>query len=261
VDASNMVRFLCLDMFHPECVDVYASSLPVNTALAGYTCPTCDKTILPTSSNTSVLAQQIKKAFANSPWALRVLGSSEEENVDLNTPPDTQKLQETSQLPSSSPTLATSSSPNLSSTPDTTVYATPSQPDTHTTTNLKDPLDPLAYHPPGSSNTTINIDQPSSVYGMTQHRKAPKPLSTSGAVPYQQMDDEDEDKYRRKGLLQLFAALGLVSTPANADSKRGVQLDMKKVTMIFAGFATLLILYFLYNVAFSESDPITTPVD
>lgn len=49
---------------------------------------------------------------------------------------------------------------------------------------------------------------------MTSHRKAPKPLSTSGAASYQQMDDEDEDKYRRKGLLQLFAALGLVYAPS-----------------------------------------------
>lgn len=264
VDANNMVRFLCLDMFHPECIDVYASSLPTNTALAGYTCPTCDKSILPTPSNTSALAQQIRKTFGNSPWAARVLGPSEEENVDLGgSPADTPKYENSLQ---SEPQITSSSSPPTHSvpssnitTPDTSLYATPSQPDIHSTSH-KDPLDPLSYHPPpSSSSTTINIDQHS--YGVTSHRKAPKPLGSSGAVPYQQMDDEDEDKYRRKGFLQLFAALGLVSTPANADAKRGVQLDMKKVTLLFAGFATLFILYFLYNVVTSESDPITTPID
>jgi len=268
VDANNMVRFLCLDMFHPECIDVYASSLPANTAMAGYTCPTCDKPILPAPGNTSVLALEIRKAFAHSPWAARVMGTPDEENVDLSSPAETPKIQQQSQenphssLPPSSPSFHPSLSlPSIPSmTPDTTPYTTPSQPDMHTT-NHRDPLDPLSYHSSPPSSTTINIDQPSSTYGLTSHRKAPKPLASSGSMPYQQMDDEDEDKYRRKGFLQLFAALGLVSTPMNADAKRGVQLDMKKVTMLFAGFATLLIIYFLYNVTFSEEDPITTPID
>ena len=47
----------------------------------------------------------------------------------------------------------------------------------------------------------------------------------------------------------------------NNDSKRGVQLDVRKVTLILAGLATLFILYFMYNVVFSESDPITTQID
>ncbi len=42
-------------------------------------------------------------------------------------------------------------------------------------------------------------------YGMTSHRKAQK-----SSNPYYPQDDEDEDKYRRKGFMQLFAALGLV---------------------------------------------------
>eukprot|EP00026_Physarum_polycephalum_P013636 Phypoly_transcript_14058.p1 GENE.Phypoly_transcript_14058~~Phypoly_transcript_14058.p1 ORF type:complete len:246 (+),score=32.02 Phypoly_transcript_14058:53-790(+) len=173
VDPNNMVRFLCLDMFHPECIDVYASSLPANTALAGYTCPTCDKPILPAPANTSVLAQQIRKVFAHSPWAARVLGSSDIENVDLNSPTDTPKIQPETSQPLDS--LPPSNLPTTPSIPDTTPYTTPSQPDMHTT-NHKDPLDPLSYHPPPSSSTAINIDQPAPpAYGMTSHRKAPKP--------------------------------------------------------------------------------------
>lgn len=253
LNSDNMVRFLCLDMFHPECIDVYASSLPANTALAGITCPTCDKPILPTSGNTSVLAQQIKTTFANSSWANRVLGNTDDDgNIDLQSPVENDK-EDNHFTKSHSPTNSNSSPPDS--------HYNHNSPDIQTKeTHNRDPLDPLSYHPPPQSypaSTTITIDQPSSssLHGMASHRKATKPLSSSGA-PYP-MDDEDEDKYRKKGLMQLFAALGLVST--SLDGKRG-GLDPKILTLIFAGFATIIVIVFLYYV-FSDSDSITVEDD
>lgn len=251
---SNMVRFLCLDMFHPECIDVYASSLPGNTALAGYTCPTCDKPILPASDNTSVLAQQIKKTFAHSGWAERVLGASEGD-IDLSSPSENQKFEEN---------ISDATPPSISSQP--TSHFNSHNSDLHTKDEPRDPLDPLSYHVPSTqqnyqATTTINIDQPSaSSYGVVpshHSRKATKPLlGTSGPATYP-IDDEDEDKYRKKGLLQLFTALGLVSTSASLDGKRGV--DPKVLTLTFAAIATLIILVFLYYAIFSEAD-ITTEI-
>src|SRR5436305_422017 len=34
-------------MFHPECLDVHASSLPPHTAKAGYLCPSCTVSYIP----------------------------------------------------------------------------------------------------------------------------------------------------------------------------------------------------------------------
>jgi hypothetical protein len=42
LDSTHFLNhLLLLDMFHAECVDVHAASLPAHTAKAGYVCPTC----------------------------------------------------------------------------------------------------------------------------------------------------------------------------------------------------------------------------
>ncbi|KAL6043851.1 Zinc finger protein-like 1, variant 2 [Balamuthia mandrillaris] len=67
---DNVLRLLCLDMFHPECIDVHAASFPPNTAQAGFTCPSCPKGIIPSSSAdlSSPLAQQLLRHLNNAPW-------------------------------------------------------------------------------------------------------------------------------------------------------------------------------------------------
>jgi len=279
LNSDNMVRFLCLDMFHPECIDVYASSLPVTTAQAGYTCPTCDKPMLPPQNNTSTLAQQVRKAFAQSSWANRVMGSSPEPN---GTPDSAQNdkhhFEDKQPLLSNEPNNTNSHNHPSVTLGEPTPYTNPPIPSTsdkplYTTEDPSGglhPLDPLSYHPPPSTSshniypsTTININptslnaSSSSMYGMASHRKAQKP-STSSLSP---LDDEDEDKYKKKGFMQLFAALGLVTTPTGSDTKRGVGLDPKRVTLFFAAIATLVVFFFLYFVVFIEPDPITTEVE
>ncbi|EGG13803.1 hypothetical protein DFA_11564 [Cavenderia fasciculata] len=63
-------------LFHPECIDVYASTLPQTTALAGYSCPSCKKPILPPSDKVDPLSQSIRKAFMLSSWADSILNIS-----------------------------------------------------------------------------------------------------------------------------------------------------------------------------------------
>ncbi|KYQ89376.1 hypothetical protein DLAC_10037 [Tieghemostelium lacteum] len=75
LNSENSVRLCCYHIFHPECIDVYANSLPPNTTSAGYVCPKCSKPIIPNNESNSPLAQNIKKIFSISPWAEIILHS------------------------------------------------------------------------------------------------------------------------------------------------------------------------------------------
>eukprot|EP01087_Luapelamoeba_hula_P013331 TRINITY_DN3808_c4_g1_i1.p1 TRINITY_DN3808_c4_g1~~TRINITY_DN3808_c4_g1_i1.p1 ORF type:complete len:251 (+),score=34.69 TRINITY_DN3808_c4_g1_i1:134-886(+) len=68
ITEDNVLRLMCLHLFHPECIDVHASSFPPNTAQAGFTCPTCSKPIIPPPSNHSDLARAIQQHLQQAPW-------------------------------------------------------------------------------------------------------------------------------------------------------------------------------------------------
>lgn len=69
---------LCLptDVFHWECVDAYARNFPPNTAPAGYTCPSCNTSIFPSSNMISPVAETLRKYLASVNWARAGLGLS-----------------------------------------------------------------------------------------------------------------------------------------------------------------------------------------
>lgn len=68
VNEDNVLRLMCLHLFHPECIDVHASSFPPNTAQAGFICPNCPKPIIPPPNATSPLARLILEHIKNAPW-------------------------------------------------------------------------------------------------------------------------------------------------------------------------------------------------
>lgn len=66
--SENVIRLMCFDLFHPECLDVYASSLPPHTAKAGYLCPSCAKPIFPADTD-NPMAVKIKEYLSQAAWA------------------------------------------------------------------------------------------------------------------------------------------------------------------------------------------------
>jgi len=72
-DSENSIRLCCYHLFHPECIDVYAATLPESTSLFGYPCPKCSGPILPENGNESTLANTIRNKFSMSMWAENIL--------------------------------------------------------------------------------------------------------------------------------------------------------------------------------------------
>jgi len=69
---DNVLRLTCYDMFHPECLDVQAATLPPHTAKAGYLCSVCSKPIFPPDGENPIafkLNQHLEKAS----WATNLL--------------------------------------------------------------------------------------------------------------------------------------------------------------------------------------------
>ncbi|XP_062503807.1 zinc finger protein-like 1 homolog isoform X2 [Corticium candelabrum] len=73
---GDVLRFVCYDIFHINCLDRYARSLPLNTAPAGYTCPTCKSGIFPAENLVSPVADVVRRQLAELPWARAGLGLS-----------------------------------------------------------------------------------------------------------------------------------------------------------------------------------------
>eukprot|EP00127_Corallochytrium_limacisporum_P003108 Clim_evm37s146 gene=Clim_evmTU37s146 len=76
-DGRETVRLLCYDIFHWECLNNYAASLPFTTAPAGYTCPKCNKSIIPSQHSASPVAVALKEKLQRSEWSRRLMGVME----------------------------------------------------------------------------------------------------------------------------------------------------------------------------------------
>jgi hypothetical protein len=58
-----------IDVFHWSCLDKYASSLPANTAPAGYQCPKCKECLFPPSNLVSPVVEMLKSKLETVEWA------------------------------------------------------------------------------------------------------------------------------------------------------------------------------------------------
>jgi hypothetical protein len=88
---------LYIDLFHPECIDVYASSLPAHTAKAGYLCPVCSvsisssdshiviqKPLFPSDDN-NPLAQHLNNHLSEAAWSKSMITVKPDTSINQQT--------------------------------------------------------------------------------------------------------------------------------------------------------------------------------
>jgi len=72
---GDVIRLPCLDLFHTACVDKQCSAMPETTALAGYTCVTCQAPLIPPENASGPIAQRLRSVYADTAWMRRITAS------------------------------------------------------------------------------------------------------------------------------------------------------------------------------------------
>jgi hypothetical protein len=227
VTPDNVLRLTCLHMFHPECIDVHCASFPPNTAQAGFTCPTCQKPIIPPPGSSSPLAQTLLKHLDNAPWLDTIKpkadGHRDHVVMELGDMSAIQhELDEDSYL---ARRLGLGPEP-------------PSNPGSQD----------LASFDIGSNKAGGSLE------GITS-RKAPLrgPLDSGG--PADPSYDVDDNKYEKHSIGQLWKNLSTPETkkmslppPSTAPKKppRRMRITMRKILFLFAILSTLMTVAMLH---------------
>jgi len=218
ITPDNVLRLTCLDMFHPECIDVHCASLPPTTVQSGFTCPTCQTPIVPPPGASSPLAQALLKHLEHAPWMEsssyphRANGRGGGGGVVLDVD-------------------------------DLSAIRHELDEDAFLSRRLLGPEPPSN---PGSHDVTIDILK-SGAEGITS-RKALLRGPLDGELPEGHYD-VDDNKYEKHSISQLWKNLATpemkktsLPSPATAPKKapRRIRLTMKNALFLFALLSTLI---------------------
>ncbi|XP_053205212.1 zinc finger protein-like 1 [Panonychus citri] len=181
---NDCVRLICYHIFHWNCLNNYANSLPSNTAPGGYSCPDCTKTIFPPTELNSPIANHLRKLLSTVKWSRAGLGlplietnSPKTPNSSHNKPqPKTYETYEKTNLNENVQLVSAASANSLKSQP------------THVPVNVNHISD------------YVNCDE---VNFVTNARKFHH-VSSINPNNANTFLDIDDDKYRRKTPLELI---------------------------------------------------------
>jgi len=231
-NTHDTLRFMCLHQLHKECVAMRASTFSSNTPINQITCPACEKALVPPPEVVEPLAVNIREQLRPLAW-VHARGS---------IPPETVPESIHTAKPSTPTPTPTPNVPDQKvTTPQSSLTPTP-------------PTPSAAATPPSSTTATTNL-QP---YYRKQLQQQQQPS---------QLDEDEEDKYRKRGIVDIFTGLmsgetsttsgsaSLISsvsstTPtsllpvSSSSSKIGAKpakasLNVKRFVALFALFSTL----------------------
>jgi len=271
-----------LHLSHLSCIDKYGGSLPANTALAGFQCPNCNKSMIPPIESDTELANNVRQKLSKFLWIANQLQhyQQHQREVSQNSNHQSHSDKDTplSKLHSVPPTKSTIL-PQLN----TPIFKATK---TSLPQNINNTTAPNNFNSNGSQGQVINSSTSNNVY--SAHSTIGRPLDTPITTPTsttnpigpidsfhsaqvnipggikdrkgqslsvsQQkavmdpypVDDEEENKYRKKSFLKLFEFMGLVTrTPPTQNSKGGPKLNFKRILLLVALISTLLVVIML----------------
>lgn len=200
---DKVVRLTCLHTFHPECLDVHASSLPPHTAKAGYLCPICSKCIFPAEIESNPLVKHVQNYLSKAHWARNLLAPPPLKPVSIDMPPTDSK-------------------------------------DFDTRTNVSE-LPVVSKRGVDGQLSSSNQDS----FGMSSRKTQLRDYTIN--MPGMELSDADEeDKYQKRSLTQLFVALGLMKPNKSKSNVRSrVKFDIRRVLIILALVSTLITVFIL----------------
>ncbi|XP_071507391.1 zinc finger protein-like 1 homolog [Diadema antillarum] len=260
---GDVVRLLCYDVFHWECLDAYARKFPPNTAPAGYTCPTCNASIFPSSNMISPVAETLRKYLSKVNWARAGLGLSPIEEPKRDIPAHSSlsstliNVAESSQA--SSPTAVAVVSPQQA-------VPTPVSRGSYGQTTRPQPRQTAAL---GVGSSGLSGDN------MGTHARTDKQFpSTSGGehrvydarkddLVVDIVQDHDKDKYKRRSAFHWFARWFKSRAGSRKSVESNVQIKRMAILLLIAllAFFTFVIVMTSVGRASANSDPLLDPLN
>ncbi|KAJ8045357.1 Zinc finger protein-like 1 [Holothuria leucospilota] len=253
---GEVVRLLCYDVFHWDCLDKYAQQMPPNTAPAGYSCPSCNTCIFPQENMVAPVAEKLRELLQQVNWARTGLGlpgiepvqqyQPEEEITSHNHVPETHSHQSEDQYDSplhkEAPSLA-------SQTNRLQTRETPSIPSTRVVVGQE----ATAPHTRTEKMSSIlqSEDEKRKVYD-----------SRKGDSVVDITHDHDTDKYKRRSALHWFA--GWFKSRTNKGKQVDSNASMKRFAVLLilglVGFFTLVVVMTSVGRAAADKDPLLDPL-
>ncbi|XP_014662008.1 PREDICTED: zinc finger protein-like 1 [Priapulus caudatus] len=247
MQGEDVIRLLCLDVFHWGCLNKYAKQFPANTAPAGYQCPSCTQCIFPPSNQASPIADQLRNMLSQVNWSRVGLG------LPLIDEPQEQRLAAKADL---QPPTQTSSA---------AVAGTASVADLHPSS------DSYAFHQDHSS--VVDVGDATGSHDRTEHR----PLLAANSSPRRVFDstsghetmatgslfDVDDNKYKRRSAMELFGRW-FKSRSTSRRNVRDPNAMYKKFAFIvvaaMVGLLTLLLVMNRLGRSGDNDDPLLDPM-
>lgn len=240
-NGEECVRLMCLDLFHWNCLDNYASELPPKTAPAGYECPSCSMIIIPLRNQGGPIAEALRQKLTSAKWV------KPNHNTKISAPKNKSKP-----LLNAKDTLNVFSDSKLLD----------SSLDTYASQFLSDQqmVNPPTISSPKPTETIVPIEYPLNnvSIGPTTSRVESKPLPLFNVSNPRNLmaDDDDTDKYKRHHTLVTKSNSSLLGFTRHMSLLLPKSLFRRRLSFIF-GLIILIffLLIFITNMLAGQSLP------
>ncbi|XP_054153163.1 zinc finger protein-like 1 [Oppia nitens] len=229
LSSEQTIRLTCYHIYHLNCLNGYANQLPSNTAPAGYTCPTCQKPMFPTSNANSPVINLFRKLLSDESWARVGLGMPVIESNDHSFQDLNQSSLSNVSMDSSSPSV-----PQV-------IHHNPN----NSSANV-----PIYINNVSNYNTPHNDS-----FGMSTTRNKYDNGSRKSLL------DIDEDKYRQKSPIEFISRWLRLHTPIG--NRRQTVLTQKRLIIVaiivFLVICTLVHYFLKFGRESADNDPLLDP--
>lgn len=257
---GDTVRLTCYDVFHWECLNKFASSLPPNTAPAGYTCPNCKVCVFPPGNLVSPVAETLKKKLMNVNWARTGLG------LPLAGTPQNERL-----VPHAA---GTGNQKGLERTQTADVRHNVPQMTTRTSTPMYEGEAPTPAFTPKEHVVEVRPEVQQAAAAASPQATYPRAEKLgTGTVSRKIFDarehdndaskDHDVDKYKRRGAVQWFSrwfGLRNQNRAIKEDSNSPLKRTAIIVFLIILVVITLIVMMTRVGRISAERDPLLDPM-
>ncbi|XP_042201217.1 zinc finger protein-like 1 [Callorhinchus milii] len=233
--SKETIRLVCYDLFHWSCLNETAAKLPMNTAPAGYQCPSCSGGIFPPANMVSPVANILQEKLATVNWARAGLGLPLIEESETSVAADVTDYSDWSNFSGQGREEESGSGSRRD-------YSNSN------TTNSQTVVNMVTQDSEAMSLTSGSTQAPSA-------RKVYDTLTRGGDRAPVTLIDFDDDKYRRRSALGWFARW----FKSRQGSQKPPASRLQRVTVILVlaalAFLTLIIVMSRLSRSASDNDP------